>query len=194
MKVPIPPVRKGRLEILADQTFVPKEKGINDDVRKLSFLLDEIEIPGLQDAMEPFLYLFDFTPGKKVYFLDEDVWDEAAYRLPDAYRIPDRKMLEPLRDFANVKPNRNKRTIIRGFVYDKFENRKLTQAAVDLLNEHKRPIASAETNGEGEYKIKPPSPGTYFVRTRQHGYGDQVIAVRVRGHPLAIHVPMLPLQ
>lgn len=27
MKVPIPPVRKGRLEILADQTFVPKEKG-----------------------------------------------------------------------------------------------------------------------------------------------------------------------
>ncbi|UFJ42540.1 carboxypeptidase-like regulatory domain-containing protein [Brevibacillus humidisoli] len=190
----VPPMIRGTLEIVASDYFVPKEKGINEDVRKLCFYLDEVLVPGLPDLMEPYVHLFDFKPSKKVYFLDDDVWDLVSYMLSDNYKIPFRKMMNPLKEtewWESVKPVAD--TSIQGTVYHKFSGLPLQEGEVQLLDGDKQLVMQTVIDDKGTYSFKEVVPGDYLICGSATAYGEQQIRIRKDNYGKVIHIPMLPL-
>lgn len=190
----IPPTIRGNLEIVASDVFVPKEKGMNEDERKLSFLLDEIMVPGLPDLMEPYAGLFDFKPSKKVYFLEEEVWDSLSFLLADTYKVPDRAMLNPLQErewWEKIQPSPP--AFIRGTVYDKFSGYDLQKAEVQLLDNEKKLIMQTSVDVRGHYEFHGLASGEFIVAGKAENYGEQEIKVQIEGYGKTIHIPMLPI-
>ncbi|GAX91993.1 carboxypeptidase-like regulatory domain-containing protein [Effusibacillus lacus] len=195
IRAEIPPLFRGNLEIVASDTFVPKEKGINEDERKLSFLLDEIIVPGLPDLMEPYVNIFSFKPSKKVYFLEEEVWDELSFLLADTYKIPDKEMLEPLKGgewWGKIQPLPS--SSLKGTVYDKFSGQPLEKAEVQIFDRDQNLIMEIPVHHTGDYEFNGLAPGEYMVKGTSKTYGDQEIRVQVAGYGKLIHIPMLPLS
>lgn len=189
----MPPVRRGELQIVASDYFIPKEKGINEDVRKLSFYLDEVIIPGLPDMISSYKHLFAFTPSKQVYFLDEEIWDAIAFELPDSYRIPSAKMMKPLQEsewWEAIQPLPS--AVIQGKLYDKFTGQAVRQAKV-RLKEAEGDILQEGLAPEGSYLFADVPPGEYLVIGSAEGYGEQQIRVKKDKTAQVIHLPMLPL-
>jgi hypothetical protein len=193
--VSIPPMIRGKLEIVASDVFVPKEKGLNhEDVRELAFLLDDVVVPGLQDLMEPYHSLFDFTLSKKVYFLEDEIWDTLTFFLDDRYKVPDREMLRPLREPAwweQIMPP--PASFLRGTAYDKFSGVPVRQAEVHLYNKEKQLIMETVVNDRGLYEFDGLPAGEYLVAGKADDYGDQQIAVQLNGYGKLINIPLLPL-
>lgn len=196
ISVLIPPMFRGELEIAASDVFVPKEKGINDDVRRLSFLLDEIIIPGMADLMEPYLHLFDFKPSKNVYFLEDEVWDYLSFLLDENYKIPDKDMLQPMiNEEWWERIGSHPSSSVQGTVYDKFSGRPLTSAEVQLLNNEKQLIRKTRVDHNGcyQFNVNQLEPGQYTVVGRSQKYGEQEIKFIADGYGKTLHIPMLPL-
>jgi hypothetical protein len=187
----LPAMMKGVLEIVASDVFVPQEVGLNEDVRQLSFLLDEVKLTGVADLMEPYHHLFSFTPSKKVYFLDEETWDEVAYALPPDYKVPDEDMLRELKEPG--KPRECSSASIKGIVYDKFSGAPAALSYVLLLNERKQLITATAVDEHGHYQFDELSDGNYIVVGRSYQYGEQQIRVALNGDGMVIHIPVLPL-
>lgn len=190
----IPPLARGTLEIVASHSFVPKEKGMNDDVRILSFLLDEIIVKGLPDLMEPYNHLFDFTPSKKVYFVDDEIWDSIAFLLSDKYKVPDKGFVTPLLDPTWwEKLPCSLSSSITGTIYDKFSGHYLKNAKVQVLDNQKTTITETTINEFGNYVIRSLPPGEYIVAGQSEGYGEQTVRVATEDAGKIINLPMLPL-
>lgn len=192
----IPPMIRGNVEIVSSHIFVPKEKGMNEDERKLSFLLDEILVPGLPDLMEPYIEFFDFKPSRKVYFLDEEVWDLLSFLLSETYKIPDKEMLNPLRDLTwweKVQPAPAPSSTIKGIVYDKFSGNPLLKAKVFLFDKNNNLVTETYSHDTGGYEFTELPPSEYIVKGTLGTYGDQQIRVVVDSFEKNIHIPMLPL-
>lgn len=190
----IQPMYKGNLEIVASDYFVPKEKRINQDVRKLTFYLDDVIVPGLPDLMEPYLDLFDFKPTKKVYFLDDEVWDLISFLVNDKYKVPHRSMLNPIKEgewWENVEPP--VATSIEGTVYDKFSGYPLKQADVKLLDGDKKLVMETTVDDQGYYRFEDVKPGAYFVTGTSQVYGEQQVGVHKDKHGKIIHIQLQPL-
>lgn len=191
----ISPLARGTLEILASHSFVPKEKGMNDDVRTLSFLLDEIVMKGLPDLMETYNHIFDFKPSKMVYFIDDEIWDSIVFLVNDHYKIPDKGYLIPFKDTTWWKKiSYFESPSLAGRVYDKFSGRNLTKAKVQVSDNQKILVTETTTNDFGEYEIHNLSPGNYMVTGISKGYGIQTIGVAMGCNGLIINLPMLPLN
>lgn len=179
--VMIPPMIRGKLEIIASDVFIPKEKGLNEDVRELAFLLDEVVVPGLPDLMEPYHHLFDFTPSKKVIFLEDELWDTLTFLLADSYKVPDKEMLRPLKEpewWEKLQPPAS--SYLRGVVYDKFSGASIQQAEVQLCNENKQLIAETSVDDHGNYEFHGLADGQYLVAGKSDPYGDQQIRVQLK--------------
>jgi hypothetical protein len=188
----VPPLLRGTLQIVSSHTFIPKEKGMNEDVRELSFLLDEILVPSLPNLMEPYNHLFDFKPSRKVYFLEDELWDAIAFYVPDKYKCPDKHLLNPLREKERWEINPHSTPILRGTVYDKFSGRSLPHAKVQLFDRHHTFVGDTVTDANGGYEIQNLSAGEYVVTGKSNAYGDQKIRFAVKGTETIIHLPMLP--
>ncbi|MEJ8545115.1 carboxypeptidase-like regulatory domain-containing protein [Brevibacillus borstelensis] len=190
----IPAMLRGNLEIIASDVFVPKEKKINDDVRKLSFLVDELIVPGLPDLMEPYIHLLDFKPSRKVYFLDDEVWDQLSFLLPSHYKVPNKKMAGPLKDrewWEKIRPEPV--LFISGRVYDKFSGVPLPKAVVHVVDEKKNQILKTVTDRQGAFHFSKLKPGRFVVKAQADRYGLQEINVGIGEFGKIVHMPMLPL-
>lgn len=188
----VPPLLRGTLQIVSSHTFVPKEKGMNEDVRELSFLLDEILVPGLPDLMEPYNHLFDFQPSRKVYFLEDEIWDAIAFYVPERYKCPDKQILTPLlqkKRWEKIPPSTS---VLKGTVYDKFSGRSLPYAKVQLLDLHHDFLGDTVTDANGGYVFSNLAVGEYAVTGKANGYGDQKIRFATHETETIIHLPMLP--
>lgn len=188
----LPPIMRGNLEIVASHIFIPKNERINEDVRELSFLLDEIHIPNLPNLIEPYLHLFDFKPSRKVYFLEEEVWDTITFLLDDRYKIPNRTMLDPLKQVWQRESSHAAASIV-GTLYDKFSGLPLRRGSVQLLNEQKSSQMETKIDEHGSYRFDRVEPGIYTVSGSSEAYGVQEIKVEMTGIDKTIHLPMLPL-
>lgn len=192
--VTVPPMIRGTLEIVASEVFVPQEKGINEDVRKLSFLLDEIKVPGLSDLMEPYVHLFDFKTSKKVYFLDDELWDQIAFLLADDYKVPDKKLLTPLMEnewWEKIQPPVSR--FIRGTVYNKFSGESVKEGTVEIYGDGEKLMGAVPVNEQGYYEFPGIEAGDYLVVGKSDEYGQQSIKTRIDNYGKMIHLPMLPL-
>ena len=179
---------------MASDVFVPKEKGINEDVRELAFLLDEVVVPGLPDLMEPYHCLFDFTPTKKVYFLADELWDHLTFLLNDRYKVPDKDMLRPLKDpdwWEKLQPPPS--SFLRGVVYDKFSGVPLQKTEVQIVDGGKQLVAKTVADELGIYQVNGLAAGDYEVSGKSNRYGDQQIRVQLSGFGKLINIPLLPL-
>ncbi|MFC4768602.1 carboxypeptidase-like regulatory domain-containing protein [Effusibacillus consociatus] len=188
----IPPMEQWELEIVASDVFVPKDKGFDEDVRQLSFLLDEFSIPSLGDRMASYAHIFDFKLSKKVHFLE--VWDRLSSLLPEKYKIPDKGMLSPLKEvewWNEIQPRPS--SFIRGTVYDKFSGLSLQKAAVQLFNSERKLIKDTSINHEGHYEFDGLGSGDYVVLGKSENYGDQEIKIHIDGYGKAVNIPMLPM-
>ncbi|WP_199621674.1 carboxypeptidase-like regulatory domain-containing protein [Paenibacillus alkalitolerans] len=190
----IPPTIRGKLEIVSSDVFVPKEKGINEDPRELSFLLDDVVIPGLPDLMEPYTRLFEFKPSREVYFLDDEIWDQIAFLLDDSYKVPDKVMLDSLKQaqwWKNMQPPES--SYVRGILYDKFSGAPVRNASVRLFGLNKQLIAETSVHGTGQYEFAGVVSGQYVLAGKSDEYGEQKVPVRIDGSGMKINIPMLPL-
>lgn len=191
----IKPLIKSRLEIISSSVFVPKEIGLNEDVRNLSFLLTDIIIPDMPDLMEPYNHLFDFNSSRTVYFMDEEVWDHVSLLLADTYKIPDKAMLHPLTDkLWWDKADSSLPSSIRGTVYDKFSGEPLQVGKVHIISSGSKLVMESSIDSKGYYEIGVLPFGEYGVVVKSNQYGDQAIKVHVDSFCKTIHVPMLPLN
>lgn len=191
----IGPLARGKLEIVSSATFVPKEIGLNEDVRSLAFLLDDIVIPDMPDWVNPYQHLFDFEPGRTIYYMDEDLWDRIAFALDPAYRIPDRELLSPLQDPPMPdKAQASAAGTVGGMLYDKFSGQPIGEGTVRLIGCGGTPVREAKPNRQGEYAFGGLPPGECTVTAQAEGYGVQTIVVAAREGRRTIHIPLLPLS
>lgn len=192
----IGPLARGKLEVVSSATFVPKEIGLNEDVRSLAFLLDDIVIPDMPDWINPYQHLFDFEPGRMIYYMDEELWDRIVFALDPAYRIPDRELLSPLQ--APPLPGGKARAAaagtVSGILYDKFSGRPVGEGSVRLIVRGGAPARETKPNRQGEYAFGGLPPGECIVTARAEGYGEQTIVVAAREGRRTIHIPLLPLS
>jgi hypothetical protein len=192
ISVEIPAMNHGDVEIVASDVFVPKELGLNEDVRKLSFLLDHFSLSNLSDERQSYSHLFDFSLSKKIYFMD--VWDRLLPLLPDHYKVPDKEVFHPLLDskwWEQIQPSMS--SSIRGTVYDKFTGTALQKAAVQVIGSERKKIAETTVDHLGRFQLDGVPAGDYAITAVSEHYGEQEIKVHADGYGKCINIPLLPL-